>query len=250
MTAKVMRTARTVHRVLSYIVFAQVTLWILGGLVFAVVPFDSVVKGGAVKAPATSPAFPDDWMEKVAPHLAVLGNLDGLSAHDSSQGLLMELQSGENRRWIRLADGTIAQRPAADSVGTYALTLYRGGGELAGVRHLADTEYRYLGLVDELYGRKDVWQASFDDGYGTRLYFDGPTGRYLTIRNDFWVFYDAMWRLHIMDYSGGEDFNNVLLRVFAPLAMLFALSGLFMTYSSARFALRRRRGRAGRRAAA
>jgi hypothetical protein len=247
--ARLMRTARSVHRVLSYIVFAQVTIWIVGGLTFAVLPFDSVVKGGAVSAPVEAPAFPAGWMAMIEPHVAELGSLDGLSAHDSSQGLLMELQSGEERRWVRLADGGTAQRPAADGVSAYAMQLYRGEGTVTQARYLEAPEYRYLGLVDELYGRTDVWQVSFDDGYGTRLYFDGPTGRYLTVRNDFWVLYDAMWRLHIMDYSDGENFNNTLLRVFAPLATVFALSGLFLTWSAAQRALQRRRG-AVRRAAA
>ncbi len=31
--ARVSRAARTVHRVLSYVVFAQLTVWILGGFV-------------------------------------------------------------------------------------------------------------------------------------------------------------------------------------------------------------------------
>ena len=239
--AGLMRTARTVHRVLSYVVFAQLVVWILGGLTFAVLPFDSLVKGGAVIAPPEAPPFPPDWMTRVAPHTAALGELDGLSVHDSSQGLLMELRSGEAQRWVRLDNGEIALRPAADAIAAYAAGLYRGGGKVEAVRHLEAPEYRDLGLVDELYGRTDVWQVSFDDSQGTRLYFDGPTGRYLTVRNDFWVFYDAMWRLHIMDYGEGENFNNALLRLFTPLALLFALSGLVLTYSAARRALTRRR---------
>jgi hypothetical protein len=244
-----MRTARSVHRVLSYVVFAQLTIWILGGLTFAVLPFDSLVKGGAVTAPPEAPAFPRDWMTRIEQHTAAMGVLDGVSAHDSSQGLLMELRSGEARRWVRLADGGIAVRPEAGAVGDYAARLYRGEGGVATVRHIAEPEYRYLGLVDELYGRTDVWQVSFDDSQGTRLYFDGPTGRYLTVRNDFWVLYDAMWRLHIMDYSEGENFNNALLRLFTPLALLFALSGLFLTYSAARRALAGRRSARARAAA-
>ncbi len=61
--SQTIRTARKIHRWVSYIVFAQVTLWILGGLTFAVLPFDSVVKGGAVMEPVENPAFPEaDYM--------------------------------------------------------------------------------------------------------------------------------------------------------------------------------------------
>jgi hypothetical protein len=239
--ATVTQTARKVHRFLSYLIFAQLTLWILGGLTFAVVPFESVVKGGAVLAAPETPDFPDGWIGQIPPHVAALGNVDGIAAHDSSQGLLMELRSGDKSRWVRLSDGAAAAVPLAAEVASYAEHLYRGEGRGSDTRHIRETEYRYWGLVDELYGGSDVWRVSFDDAYDTRLYFDGPTGRYLTVRNDFWVFYDAMWRLHIMDYAGGENFNNIWLRVLTPLAAFFAISGLFLTWSAASRAMARRR---------
>ncbi len=232
--SQTIRTARKIHRWVSYIVFAQVTLWILGGLTFAVLPFDSVVKGGAVMEPVENPAFPEGWLATLAPHVSKLDKINGVNAHNSSQGLLVELLEGDESHWIRLGDGLPATAPSAGEIESYAQTLYRGEGAVSDTRHIAEPEYRYLGLVDELYGRTDVWRVSFDDAYDTRLYFDAPTGRYLTIRNDFWVFYDAMWRLHIMDYGSGEDFNNVWLRIFTPLAMIFALSGLVLTWNAAR----------------
>ena len=232
--SRTIRTARKIHRWISYIVFAQVTLWILGGLTFAVLPFDSVVRGGAVMEPSENPAFPQGWLATLAPHVSDLESINGITAHNSSQGLLVELLEGDDPHWIRLGDGLAATPPSAEEIESYAQRLYQGEGTASATRHISEPEYRYLGLVDELYGRTDVWQVSFDDAYDTRLYFDAPTGRYLTIRNDFWVFYDAMWRLHIMDYGSGEDFNNVWLRIFTPLAMIFALSGLVLTWNAAR----------------
>lgn len=239
--ATVTRTARKVHRFLSYLIFAQLTLWILGGLTFAVVPFESVVKGGAVLAAPETPTFPEGWLGQVSAHVASLGNVDGIAAQDSSQGLLIELRSGDKSRWVRLSDGEAAAVPQAAEVASYAEHLYRGEGRVSETRHITKTEYLYWGLVDELYGRTNVWRVSFDDAYDTRLYFDGPTGRYLTVRNDFWVFYDAMWRLHIMDYAGGENFNNLWLRLLTPLAAFFAISGLFLTWAAASRAITRRR---------
>ena len=242
--ARVSRAARTVHRVLSYVVFAQLTVWILGGLTFAVIPFGSIIKSESVMDVQPPTAFPAQWWKAVAPHIAAAGDVDGLATFESSQGPLLELRSGEERRWIRLTDGSTALVPEAAEVSAYAQQLYAGDGAVTETRYIDESEYRVLGLVDELYGRTGLWQVNFDDTLGTRLYFDGETGRYLTVRNDFWVFYDAMWRLHIMDYSGGEDFNNALLRIFTPLAMLFALAGLVLTWTAARRSLKRRAGRA------
>jgi len=239
--SRTLKTARTLHRWLSYIVFAQVTLWIVGGLTFAVLPFDSVVKGGAVLEPAENPPFPADWLDVVARHTDGVAPVTAIAAHNSSQGLLIEITGAEDARFVRLSDGKSVEPPTAGAVSRYAQSLYRGEGSVSSARYIAETEYRYLGLVDELYGRTDVWQVSFDDSFDTRLYFDGTTGRYVTLRNDFWVFYDAMWRLHIMDYGEGENFNNLLLRVFTPLALIFALSGLVLTWNAARRRLLKRK---------
>jgi hypothetical protein len=228
------KLARKVHRIVSYLVFIQVSLWIIGGLAFAAIPFDSVVKGGAVMLPAAKPRFPDNWADLVAQHKGDVWFPKSISSHNSSQGLLLKLEGEFETRWLRMSDGRRARPPQAESIAAYAQQLYAGSGVLVGTRFIDEPQYRYLGLVDELYGRANVWQASFDDSYNTRLYFTGDNGRYLTVRNDFWVFYDAMWRLHIMDYRGGEDFNNLLLLVFAILSTIFTISGLILTYGAAK----------------
>lgn len=234
------RLARKVHRVVSYLMFFQVSLWILGGVTFALLPFENVVKGGAVAPSPQDTAMPGNWMEVLSSSEHGVSSLGAVVAHESSQGLLLELRGGEGTRWIRAVDGRQAIRPDAGAVASFARQLYRGQGEVGQIKFLSDSQYRYLGLVDELYGRTGVWQVSFDDMYGTRFYFDGETGRYLTVRNDFWVFYDAMWRLHIMDYSGGENFNNPLLVVFALLGLIFVISGVILTLHTARRQLWRR----------
>lgn len=240
--AKMTRWTRRVHRLTAYLVGLQVLLWIAGGLTFAWVPFDSVVKGGAVLATKPKTVLPADWRDHLDQAEARIGPVRGLVSHDSAQGPLLKLVAGAGEHWLRLNDGALDSRPTATQVRAFAETLYAGDSEAGAARYLEDTETRVLGLVDEMYGRTGVWQVPFDDGYGTRLYFDGATGRYLTVRNNFWVLYDAMWRLHIMDYDSGDDFNNPLLTVFATLAGVFVLSGLFLVF----FALRRLvRDRAG-----
>ena len=226
------RIARKVHRVTGYVVFIQVILWILGGVVFSLVPFESLVKGGAVTSPPVAPAFPANWVNASRDSLSGLGNVSSLRSHNSSQGVLLEVLSENQTHWLRLADGKPIETPSATGITRYAATIYTGSGKHLATRRLEEPDSTVLGLVKELYGRKDVWQVSYDDGAGTRLYFDGPTGRYLTVRNDYWVLFDALWRLHIMDYSEGENFNNWFLRLFSVLAILFALSGAVLTVNA------------------
>ncbi|MFV8819666.1 hypothetical protein [Haliea sp. E17] len=236
-----LRIARKVHRWLSYIVFIQVSLWILGGLVFAALPFDSLVKGGALVSPPGKTALPANWPGLLEqPAAAAAGPVLRVEATSSAQGDLVMVEGEEKTLWLSAADGREAPGPSAEQITAYASSIYTGHGHHSTTQYVDDTRYRVLGLVDELYGRTGVWQANFDDAFNTRLYFDGATGRYLTVRNDLWVLYDAMWRLHIMDYRGGEDFNNKLLLVFAVLGAAFAISGVVLTWQALRRSTLRR----------
>ena len=219
---------RTVHRYLAYIIGLQVFLWLLGGVAFAWIPFQSLVKGGAVLAEQEPTALPDGWWRQLDTLPANLAPQGEVSISESAQGALLFFRAEDERHWLRLADGSIDSSPSVDEVDAFASSLYAGTGELVSVERIQSPDAQIFGLVHELYGREDVWQARFDDASGTRFYFDGATGRYLTVRNHFWVVYDALWRLHIMDYRGGEDFNNWLLSVFSVSALLFALSGALL----------------------
>ena len=95
---------------------------------------------------------------------------------------------------------------------------------------------RRLAIVDETGGRGDVWRVSFDDGFATRIYLSGKTGEFITSRNEAWVWYDFFWRLHIMDYTGGENFNGTLLRAASVTAFGLVLAGAVL----AMLAVRRR----------
>jgi hypothetical protein len=128
-------------------------------------------------------------------------------------------------------------------VGPFAQSLYVGPGRLLAVQRLAEAPTR-LGLVKELAGRKNLWLARFDDPLQTRLYFDGTGGELVAVRTEAWVLYDFFWRLHVMDYGDGEDFNNPLLRGFALAALALVLTGTVLVgLALARNARRWRRRR-------
>lgn len=99
---------------------------------------------------------------------------------------------------------------------------------------------RRLGIVRETAGRADLWVVRFDDLLSTRIYVDARTGQFVAARNEAWVLYDFFWRLHVMDYSAGEDFNNPLLRAAVLGATALVLTGVLLLALSLR---RRRRHR-------
>lgn len=234
------RAAFKIHRVLSYLVFAQVLAWICGGVVFALLPFDSVVKGGAAAAKPTT-RLTGNWQRTLGSVPAAIGEITRIETFASPFGTAFRVRGAAGQVLVP-ADGSSWRAPDAASISRWAQSLYRGGGRLARVDRVEGGERR-VGIVQETGGRRDLWRARFADRLHTRLYFDGASGEFLIVRNDAWVLYDFFFRLHVMDYASGEDFNNTPLRVFAVCALAFALSGAILTFAAARRALRAARQR-------
>ncbi|HEY5612201.1 MAG TPA: 2Fe-2S iron-sulfur cluster-binding protein, partial [Lysobacter sp.] len=72
------------------------------------------------------------------------------------------------------------------------------------------------------------------DGDATTLYVSAQDGRILERRNDSWRVFDFVWMLHIMDYTGRQDFNNPLVIMAASGGLWIALSGFWLLVTSFR----------------
>ncbi|GLP95933.1 hypothetical protein [Paraferrimonas sedimenticola] len=218
------KLAHKVHQSLAILIFIQMLGWLIGGAYFALVPFQSWVKSQDWLAP--EPAITTPWPSAFAP-----GQVDALKLVQSAAGPLIEYRQSKQTHRVRLADATPVDSLSPEQISTYAQQRYAGEGELISVKFLDQVPSRWLGLVDELGQRGLVWQAQFDDHRSTRFYFD-QQGVFITARNDYWVWFDALWRIHIMDYGQGEDFNNPLLRILSVLAVILAISGSALALSS------------------
>lgn len=227
------------HRWLAYLVGVQLLAWMLGGLVFAWVPFQAWVKGGDAFVKPQQP-LPAGWAQALsAAPAGAAGPVLSLRSVATAGGPALLLRRASGEQWLAAAGGELPPADAA-SVGRYARSLYRGAGALAEVQRLDHVPPR-LGIVRELGERQGVWRARFDDRLATRMYFDARSGEFLAVRNDAWVLYDFFWRLHVMDYSEGEDFNNSLLRASATAAFALLATGSVLVTLALRRAWRRRR---------
>jgi hypothetical protein len=225
------------HRWLGWLAGLQVLVWVSSGVLFALLPFEPWVKGGddlqrPVLALATLPA----GLENIPP--AQVRSLVAV-ATAAGPAWRVGLQGEPRPRHVPMGGGVWAA-PDAAAIQAYAQTLLKAPLLVREVQRLAQVPTR-LGIVDETGGRGDLWRVQFDDALGTRLYFDGPSGEFVTHRNEAWVWYDFFWRLHIMDYTGGEDFNNTLLRVASLLSWALVAAGALLAVLAARRRFHRRR---------
>jgi hypothetical protein len=236
LTVSLSATTFRIHRWLGWLVGLQVLIWIAGGVVFSLVPFTSWVKGGdTVKPPSV--VLPAGWPERVAPMLQAAvqrGDVVAVAAVATPQGpaLRLSYQAGPDPV-IVLADGAVWRPPDEAAVRRFAVSLYQGRANVTAVERMSTVPSR-LGIVAETGGRGDVWRVTFDDALATRIYLNGKTGEFLTSRNEAWVWYDFFWRLHIMDYAGGEDFNGTLLRTASIIAFGLVLAGAVLAVLAVR----------------
>lgn len=213
------------HRYLGYLIGIQLILWVCGGVIFSIVPFQTWVKGSHLVAKPKQ-AWPNNWqqgLQNLPPNQGVLLEVQSfISAH----GPTLRLQY-EQGSVLHLASGKPWQTPEQEHIATFAKQIYQGKGSIERVEKLAQVPTQ-LGIVKEI-AKKNIWRVGFNDDSKTRLYFDGNTGEYLTVRTDAWVWYDFFWRLHVMDYSNGENFNNTLLRIATVFAFMMMLTGAVLS---------------------
>jgi Na(+)-translocating NADH:ubiquinone oxidoreductase F subunit len=79
-----------------------------------------------------------------------------------------------------------------------------------------------------------IWRIDFADADATTLYVSAHDGEILERRNDTWRLFDIFWMLHIMDYTGRQNFNNPLVILLAVGGLWIALSGVWLMVTSFR----------------
>ena len=115
--------------------------------------------------------------------------------------------------------------------GFYAWSLWQHGhagkvtgkGQLQSVAFVSDppTEYPHEGAA---------WVATFDDRDKTTLYINPDSAMVKSRRSQTWRVFDFFWKLHIMDYDDGEDFNHPLLVLASLVALIVILSGFTLLF--------------------
>jgi uncharacterized iron-regulated membrane protein len=219
------RFVRNLHRWLALIVGAQLVVWSLTGFYMVAVHIGYIHGDHLVRAEAAIPADP---AELIAPfevvrrypeagrvELTYLFRHPAWRVDEPSGAFLVNARTGE--RLPPLGRAEIHRR---------ALEIYTGKEPIASIALLEETPR-------EIGGRKPpIWRVTFAHWNEPTLYISPTTGALLTRRHQLWRVFDIAWMLHIMDYEGRENVNNLLLRVVTVAAAALALSGAWLLFWS------------------
>ena len=73
-------------------------------------------------------------------------------------------------------------------------------------------------------------KSSNKNSKNINIYIDPYSAKIVAIRSNQWRSWDFMWGLHIMDWNERDDIGNVFLKIFSILALLSAISGIYLFF--------------------
>ncbi|GGY48867.1 PepSY domain-containing protein [Parvularcula lutaonensis] len=214
-----------IHKWVALVIGVQVMLWILDGFVMSVLPIERV-RGEHRVAEVQLPVLMPEGMLSLQQAAEAAGMPDLVAAETGLvQGetvwRLTDLDG--NRATVRAQDGEVLS-PADETLARMVAEAdYTGPGALTRIELIEE-------LPTEVGGEPPVWRAVFDDRDNTTLYIDPDTVEVRSRRSTTWRVFDFFWKLHVMDYDDGEDFNHPLLVTAAGAGLIVAFSGLTLLF--------------------
>lgn len=221
----VLRWALQFHKWVALVIGIQILLWALGGLVMTAIPIDRVRGEHHVPEPVAT-ALPTTELMPLAQATAKAGFAPvKVELRQTPRGAVWVLHPVKGEASV--LDARTGERLApfgAEDARAIALGAYRGAA--VPVRAVL------LKTAPQETGKQGaLWRVDFADAERTTLYLAPLTGETVSRRSNLWRFYDFFWRLHIMDWSKGENFNHPLIIGAAMLALTTVLSGFVLLWS-------------------
>lgn len=229
---------RALHNYLGLILFVQIGLWFLSGLVMAYLPIEEV-RGNHLLHRVDTP-----WQQATVSPQQVLSTFDDSATLRLTHRLqatpsallstpVYQVNSNDTLFRFNAVNGETLLPLEKSTIASLAEAQYQGEGAIVDSVLLSTLPQEVQNLSAPL------WQVTFDDDLETRFYIDPNTGAVTRVRTNTWRLFDFMWMLHIMDYKDRSNFNSPLLIAFSASAFLFTLTGVVLLYR--RFIPRRRR---------
>lgn len=218
---------KRLHKWVGLLIGIQVLLWLLSGLLISLLD-PAKVSGQQWARSATDESRtlrsdgllePGELSEK---QLMGAQKID-LSLRNGQPVYEIKRDGSEIR--INAMDGSTIVTSKADAE-KLAREDFTGDGNIVSIE---------AGMAPDLETRTssgDYWKVNFSDNANTSIYISVSTGKILERRNRYWRVRDFFWMLHIMDYSGREDFNNSLIIIVVLTAIWLGISGFILLFGS------------------
>lgn len=212
-----------VHKWIALIVGLQIVLWIAGGFVMSAIPIE-VVRGEHKIAQHAVEPF------DVAELLPLSEVTDAIGASAIKSAALGEMlgqpvwriiEQGGDLAILDARSGAVLSPVTEATASAIAERDYKGAAAIQSIAFIESppTEYNKPG---------PVWRVHFDDRDKTTIYVDPSTGEVTARRSETWRLFDFFWKLHVMDYDDGADFNHPLLITAAGMAIFVSVSGFVL----------------------
>lgn len=219
-----LRLSTQIHKWLALVVGLQVLGWVLGGVVMTAIPIERV-RSEHHLAKFQPDALPAEGLVDFRQAAAAVGVTPVEATLKSSlRGPLWVLKDAQGgSHVVDAATGRhIAPLPAKEAR-FLAGAQYEGKGQ-PGVPQWFATAPQEAGKPGPL------WAVDFHDAENTRFYLSPETGEVVSRRSDVWRLYDAFWRIHILDFRDGENFNHPLIIAAAVLTLPVVITGLILLW--------------------
>lgn len=221
---KVLRYSTQIHKWVGLVVGLQVLFWVGGGLVMTAIPIEAVrgehrLRASAQVALALDQALP----------LAEAARLSGVAP---ARAELKTTPRGP--AWVLAPLEGAPVTVAAATGRPFAAMTEDEASALAAAAYRGEAAPRQAVLLDQApkeTGREGpIWRVDFNDAERTAFYLSPQTGDVVTRRSAVWRFYDFFWRLHILDFKDGDNFNHPLLIGLTALTLSIVVTGFILLW--------------------
>jgi uncharacterized iron-regulated membrane protein len=208
------------HKWLGLIVGIQVLAWFVSGLFMTYFPIAKVRSEHNIREAAPIDLRSASGLIPAAQAIAAIRDpVSRVELADMAGRLVWRLDSkGKPHALVDAKSGAVISPLDEAAARAIATADYAGKGKIVSallIEKDAPMEYRAL----------PVWQIILDDADATHLYVAPLTGKVVARRSSLWRTYDFLWSLHIMDYTGRDNFNHWPLIIITFIGMILTISG-------------------------
>jgi uncharacterized iron-regulated membrane protein len=226
---------RKIHFWLGLVVFTQIMLWIVSGMVFSLI-YDRAL-GGEREARNIEPAPLSIADIHVSADQAseILQNRFGHSATTRSLALqshgldgrpvyIASIEKNDRPAMIDAHTGKLIEPLSAEEARTIAQRDFTGAASVESV----ETITRPYQKGYDYFGELPVYRVNFANWKGTRIYVSADTGDIRLRRNIGKSIFDLFWTLHMFGYVDHDINGNPGLIAVGAVSMISLLSGVVL----------------------